>query len=111
MVDFIKESKLSIRKHATRGRPCKIALEDQLLLLYYREYRTFLHISRSYGISEMQCWRIITDTEKLLLSSNLFHLPGKKALHDTENSFEIVVVDVSEPPVERPKKTKKSILR
>jgi hypothetical protein len=75
-----------------------------MLLMYYREYRTFLHISKSYGISEMHCWRIITTTEQILLQSKSFHLPGKKALYDSGNNFEVIVVDVSEHPVERPQK-------
>jgi hypothetical protein len=41
-----------------------------MLLIYYREYRTFAHIAADYGISEAQCWRI---------KSELFHLPGKKS--------------------------------
>ena len=51
-----------------RGPKPKLSIEDQLLMLlmYYREYRTFLHISSDYGISEAQCWRIITDLERLL---------------------------------------------
>ncbi len=48
--------------------------------MYYREYRTFFHISKQYGISEIcsVSWRIVTQTEQLLLQSPIFHLPGKK---------------------------------
>lgn len=93
-----------------RGPKPKLRVEDKLLmmLMYYREYRTFLHISADYGISEAQCWRIITDLERLLIKSNLFHLPGKKVLQEA-NSFEIVLVDVAESPIERPKKNNESI--
>lgn len=95
-----------------RGPKPKLCEEDKLLmmLMYYREYRTFLHISADYGISEPQCWRIITDLENLLIKSSLFHLPGKKVLQEA-NSFEIVIVDVAESPIERPKKNKESIIR
>lgn len=90
---------------AKRGPKPKLSTEDKLLmmLMYYREYRTFLHISADYGISEAQCWRIITSLEQLLIKSKLFHLPGKKVLQQA-NSFEIVLVDVAESPIERPKK-------
>ena len=90
---------------AKRGPKPKLSTEDKLLmmLMYYREYRTFLHISSDYGISEVQCWRIITSLEQLLIKSKLFHLPGKKVLQQS-NSFEIVLVDVAESPIERPKK-------
>lgn len=94
-----------------RGPKSKLSIEDKLLMLlmYYREYRTFLHISSDYGISETQCWRIITDLERLLIKSELFHLPGKKVLQQA-NSFEIVLVDVAESPIERPKKNNENII-
>jgi Helix-turn-helix of DDE superfamily endonuclease len=95
-----------------RGPKPKLIVEDQLLmmLMYYREYRTFLHISADYGISEAQCWRIITELEELLIKSKLFHLPGKKALQQG-NTFEIVLVDVAETPIERPKKNKENTIQ
>jgi len=36
-------------------------------------------------------------------------LPGKKALQASDTVFEVVLVDVSEQPVERPKKAKNGI--
>ena len=106
MVEYVKAYKLSKRKHPTRGVLSKLSVEDQVLmmLMYYREYRTFFHVGSSYGISETQCWRIVTTIESILLQSPDLHIPGKKALHKSENHFEIIVVDVSEHPVERPKK-------
>lgn len=97
---------------AKRGPKPKLSIEDKLLmmLMYYREYRTFLHISADYGISETQCWRIITSLEQLLIKSKIFHLPGKKSLQQS-NSFEIVLVDVAESPIERPKKNSGSTTR
>lgn len=111
MVSYIQEYKQSHRKHLHKGRPPITSIADQvlMLLMYYREYRTFLHISVTYGISEMHCWRIITQTEKILLTSPTFHLPGKKVLHEAGNDFEIIVVDVSEHPIERPKKNSAGI--
>jgi Helix-turn-helix of DDE superfamily endonuclease len=92
---------------AKRGPKPKLGVEDELLmmLMYYREYRTFLHIGKTYGVSEKQAWRIITRTEQLLVESKLFALPGKKKLLEGENHFEVVLVDVSEHPIERPKKS------
>lgn len=80
-----------------------------MLLMYYREYRTFSHTASSYGISEAQCWRIIVELEKQLIKSKLFHLPGKKRLQ-SEMVWEVVVVDVSEHPIERPKKSNENII-
>lgn len=113
MVSFIEAHKLGTRKFITKGRPSKLSIADQVLmmLMYYREYRTFFHIGASYGISETQCWRIVTNTESILLQNKDFHLPGKKALHNAENNFQVIVVDVSEHPVERPKKNSEKVIR
>lgn len=35
-----------------------------MLLMYYREYRTFAHIGLAYNLSEAQSWRIITTLER-----------------------------------------------
>lgn len=100
------------RSH-NRGRPSRMCIEDQLLLMlmYYREYRTFLHISIAYEISEAQCWRIIRKMEDILIKSQLFHLPGKKKLVDNEMNWEVVVIDVGESPIERPKKNSAGIIQ
>ena len=89
-----------------RGPKPKLSKEDELLMLlmYYREYRTFFHIGADYGVSEAQCWRIITGTEKLLMQSGQFHLPGKKKLVADDKQWEVVVIDASEHSIERPKK-------
>ena len=44
--------------------------------------------------------------EDALVRSKKFRLPGKKALQASDTVFEVVLVDVSEQPVERPKKAK-----
>src|SRR3954469_15467442 len=104
MVDVLEQRILAHLKPASRGRPSKLSIEDQVLmmLMYYREYRPFFHIGLSYGISEVQCWRIVTKVESTLIQSKAFRLPGKKQLHQREE--QAVVVDVSEHPIERPKK-------
>lgn len=76
---------------------------------YNREYRTFLHIAADYGISESQCWRIVTDIENILIQSKAFSLPGKKALTKSKVKWSVVLVDVGESPIERPKKNSGAI--
>jgi hypothetical protein len=90
------------------GRPPKVSRADQLLmtLMYWREYRTEFHIAQSYGVSEATVCRTIRKVEEALVRSKKFRLPGKKALQASETLFEVVLVDVSEQPVERPKKAK-----
>jgi hypothetical protein len=93
------------------GRPPKLSRADQLLmtLMYWREYRTEFHIGLSYGVSESTVCRTIRKVEDALIKSEQFHLPGKKVLQSSDTVIEIVLVDASEQPIERPKKDKKGI--
>jgi hypothetical protein len=103
-------------KHKVPGKkrgpkPKLIAAEEVLMvLMYYREYRTFFHLGSEFGLSEVQCWRVVTATEKLLIKSPLFHLPGKKTLLTSDTEWEVVLVDVAESAIERPKKSNVSII-
>ena len=98
-------------KGKKRGPKDKLSWRDKvlMLLMYYREYRTFAHIGASYNISESQCWRIITTIEKWLIKSEKFHLPGRKMLTESDVEWEVVIVDVAEHPIERPKKSNDNI--
>lgn len=113
MCFIIKTVKAQRRKHPKRGNEPKLCVEDQLLmmLMYHREYRTFMHIGTDYGISESQCWRIVIDLENILIQSNAFCLPGKKALTKSNVKWSVVLVDVGESPVERPKKNSGDIIQ
>jgi hypothetical protein len=105
MAEVLRNAEVKKRRHG--GRPPKFSVEDRLLmtLTYLREYRTFFHISQSYGIDESVCFRIIRWVENTLMQSGLFRLPGKKALVASDHTFEVVLVDATETPVERPKKS------
>ncbi len=93
------------------GRPSKLFLADQLLLtlMYWREYRTQFHIAKSYGIHEANANRIIGKVEDALAASGEFKLPGRRAAHSDEGvGISFVIVDATETPVEKPKKSKDS---
>ena len=94
------------------GRPSKLSRADQLLLtlMYWREYRTEFHIAQSYSISEATVCRTIRKVENTLVRSGKFRLPGKKTFQASDTVFEVMLVDVSEQPIERPKKVKNSII-
>jgi DDE superfamily endonuclease len=94
------------------GRPTKLSRADQLLmtLMYWREYRTEFHIAQSYGVSEATVCRTIRRVEDTLVRSKKFRVPGKKTLQASDTVFEVLLVDVSEQPVERPKKAKNGII-
>jgi hypothetical protein len=47
--------------------------------------------------------------EDILTKSKAFSLPGKKRLQPADHQIELVVVDVAETPIERPKKSRKPI--
>jgi hypothetical protein len=88
------------------GKPNQLSLPDRLLMAleYLREYRTYFHLGQSYGISESACYRNCRWVEDVLIKSREFSLPGKKALLKSDHEIEIILVDASETPVERPKK-------
>jgi len=90
------------------GRKPKLSLEEMLLaaLEYWREYRTYIHIAASYGIHESNMYRLIKWVEDVLIRDGTFSLPGKKALLKSETEYEVVLIDVTESPVERPKRGK-----
>jgi len=93
---------------AQGGKPSKLPLEERLLMAleYLREYRTYFHISRSYGISESACYRNIRWVEDTLIKDGRFSLPGRKALLKSDVDYEVVLIDATETAIERPKKNK-----
>lgn len=94
------------------GRPPTLSVEDHLLmvLMYWREYRTQEHIGSTYGVYETTAGRTVKQFEPLLIQDTRFHLPGKKALRHNDTIFEIVLMDATECPCERPKKTESLLL-
>ena len=92
-----------------RGRPHKLSVESQILvaLEYWREYRTYFHISTDWAVSESTICRIVHRVETDLMASGLFRIPGKKRLAQGFGQYEMVVMDVTETPIERPKRKQK----
>ena len=78
-----------------------------MALEYIREYRTYFHIATNYGISESVAYKIIRWIENTLIKHPDFALPGRKALLKNDMEYEVVLVDASETPIERPKKKSK----
>jgi len=93
-------------KHRRRGRKPKLCIEDMLLatLGYLREYRTYAHIAASFGIHESNMYRTIRWIEDTLIKDGTFSLPGRKALLKSDVEYEVILIDATESPVERPKK-------
>jgi hypothetical protein len=106
MVSILREAEAVLK--AQGGKPNKLVIEDRLFMTleYLREYRTYFHISRSYGISESACYRNIRWVEDTLIKDGKFSLPGRKALLKSDVEYEVVLIDATESPIERPKKNK-----
>lgn len=95
-----------LERRGKRGGQNRLSVEDQLLiaLQYWRQYRTQFDIGLEFGVSEATVCRTIEKVESWLVKSGRFRLPGKRQLQQAETNWEVVVIDVSEVVIERPKK-------
>ena len=107
---MLEECKIAEKKKKSRGgKPNKLSLSTQILLMleYYREYRSMIHMAFDYEVSESTVSRVIKEIETVLLKSGKFSLPSKKALYEEDGiKLEYVLIDATESPIERPKKSK-----
>ena len=114
MVEEYKKAEEERKKgHKIGGRKAKLCEEDRVLFMleYYREYRTLYHMGIDYGISEGQASKLVRDVESVLIKSGKFSLPSKRALYDAENEIEFVIIDATESPIQRPKKSKSTTIQ
>ena len=80
-----------------------------MALEYIREYRTYFHISQSYGVSESSAYKAVRWVEDTLIKHPDFALPGRKELLKSDVEYDVILIDATETPIERPKKNKKGI--
>jgi len=92
-------------KHKRRGRHSKLKPEDMLMMAckYWRQYATFAELGYEFGVAESTAHDLVVWVEDVLIQHKEVHVPGKKALMNDPN-IEIVLVDVTESPIERPKR-------
>ena len=102
----MKKVPSEVKKRKKGGPKPKLCIEDRLLLAleYMREYRAYLHLGASYGLSESQAQRTHRWVESELIKDKRFHLPGRKKLTESQYAIETILIDATETPVERPKK-------
>jgi len=107
MLQVIKEA--YAEAHKNRGRHRKLSFEDMLLMTleYYKEYRTLECIGASYGLQKANVGKTIKWVEDALIKSGLFSLPSKRKLVQANPEIEIIIVDTTETPIQRPKCPKK----
>ena len=93
------------------GRKKKLSFEEQLMmtLKYYRYYITQKALAFEFEVGEATVSDTIKWVEETLIKDGTFSLPGKKALLE-DDSIEVVLVDVTECPVERPKKNSENTI-
>ncbi|SPR08887.1 IS5 family transposase ISOt6 [Orientia tsutsugamushi] len=82
-----------------------------MVLEYLREYRTYFHICQNYGISESSAYKAVKWVEDTLVKHLNFALTGLKAIMKSDMNYEVVLIDATETPIERPKKTKILLFR
>ena len=105
--DMLGIAKLAaLKKTAKGGRPRALSIENQILMTleYLREYRTYFHLGQSYGVSESSCYKTCKWVEDTLIKDEKFRLPGKKVLLRNDAPMEVILIDATETPIERPKK-------
>jgi len=99
-------------EHSAGGQPgMSVELRLTLSLEYWREYRTFRHMSNDHQISKTEINRAVLWVEKVLSESEEFALCDLKARFSDnrdeeetgEYEAEILLIDVTEQPIERPK--------
>jgi len=107
MISVLKE--VYQKEHMLGGRPRKLSIEDMLLMTleYYKEYRTLQCIGASYGLCKINVSKTVQWVENVLIKRGLFSLPGKKKLIKSNIEYEVIVVDSTETPIERPKNRQK----
>lgn len=62
-----------------------------MVLEYLREYRTYFHISKIYGVSEGYIYQLILWVEDTLIRSKLFSLPERQALLKSNFDYEVIL--------------------
>jgi hypothetical protein len=95
-----------LAKHKRRGRHAKLSIQDMLFmaLKYWRQYVTQLELSIEFSVGEATTHDVIVWVENSLAKSKKFSLLGRGALLE-HPEIGIAIVDVTESPIERPKKT------
>ena len=109
LVEQIRDHLQSQQDHnplKKRGLKSELSLENPVLLtlLYLRDYPTFIQLGLQFGISESYTNKIYHKMSTLLVKS--LHVKNCQALF--ENPIETRVVDVTEPPIERPQNGQKA---
>ena len=108
MLEVLKQAYDELRK---KGGPKGLSPELRLTLAleYWREYRTFRHMENDHQINKTKINNAVIWVEDVLSESDEFKLKDlKECFKPTEDDcIEVILVDVEEQPIERPKYNQK----
>ena len=92
------------------GRKSELTILDRLVitLMYWREYRTYENIAFDYGVKKSVIGKHIIWVEDTLIECGLFALPSKRELLKNHGKRKVIVIDVTEQEIERPKRGRKN---
>jgi hypothetical protein len=62
------------------------------------------HFAYEYNTVKSYIHKVIEWVENTLIQDGTYHLPGKNILTDEEHAPRVIAIDVTEHPIERPKK-------
>jgi len=98
-----------VEHKSKRGRKPKLTVEDMILLMlsYLRSYATFFETGVNFGVSESTAHRTTVWVENILIACGKFALPSRRVLLTETSKIEVILVDVTEQEIERPKKGQK----
>ena len=105
-----KELRCAYRElHKNGGKPPTLSVLDKqiIALQYWREYRTYRHIAFDYGVGKTAIGNAVIWVEDTLIKSGLYSLPSRRSMLEP-SGIELVLIDVTEQPIERPKRGRKS---
>jgi len=106
--EMVEVLRPQLARQGQRGGQAKLSAEDQLLvaLEYWREDRTQFHIGVGWGIHETTVGRIVKKVEDLLVKCGKFRLASQPQLYQPGWEWKVMMVDVGEMEIERPKKNR-----
>ena len=80
-----------------------------MALEYWREYRSFRHMANDRQIAKSTINEAVIWVENILSESDEFKLKDLKERFkpSSENAAEVILIDVEEQPIERPKYNQK----
>ena len=108
MLTFVEKWLKERATHPNGGHPFVLKPYDYLAitLLYMRQYHTMDSMADEWGVSKGAICKVYNSTATYLATSGKFRLLSDKDLSDGD----IVVVDATESPINRPKKRPEGVL-